>query len=140
MRDAIRAVAVLAGLSAVIASLSGQQKISPRQTYERVMAVMPLVGLGTVEDPKRPMFAPAPKSVTPASRTGIIGFTYVLSDDGKSALCEFVARDRASLNGILTAPSVKSFVKGVHPQAAIEAEFKKYKKDFDINKFGVHVQ
>jgi hypothetical protein len=49
------------------------------------------------------------------------------------------------LNALLAGPAaatgvVSSFLKGAHTQAEVETEFKKYKKDFDINKFGAHVQ
>jgi len=117
--------------------------------YERIMVVVLLVGKGTPDDPKRPMYAPAPRAsttlpgvaaVNPAARTGIIAFTHVLSDDGKFALCEFVARDRSAFNAILADPTAKSFVKGVHSRADAETEFKKYKKDFDIDKFGAYVR
>jgi len=127
-------------LSALIVPAQGQQRLHPRQMYERVMVIVPVVGQGTYADPKRPMYAPSPKSISPTSRTGIIAYTYVLSDDGKFALAEFVARDRTAFNAVLADPTVKSFVKGVSSNANAEAEFKNFKKDFDINKFGVSVR
>jgi hypothetical protein len=36
--------------------------------------------------------------------------------------------------------NVVSFLKGKDSVAAVAAEFKKYKKDFDITKFGMAVQ
>ena len=53
-------------------------------------------GKGTFDDPKRPMYAPSPAEVQAAmvTRQGILGFSYVTSDDGHFALVEFVARDR----------------------------------------------
>ena len=143
MRGAIPVAVLSVCLSLLSWPAQGQPRVSPRQMYERLMVVVPLVGAGTVQDPKRPMFAPGPNSINAASRTGIIAFTYVLSDDGKFALTEFVARDQAAFKGILTAPALatsKIFTKGVHTQADVETEFKKYKKDFDFNKFGVHIQ
>ena len=149
MRHALGAALVLTCLSALIAPLPGQPRVHPRQMYERIMVIVPLVGKGTPDDPKRPMYAPSPRAtpgltgvaaVNPAARTGIIAFTHVLSDDGKYALCEFVARDRSAFNAILADPSAKSFVKGVHSVTDAVTEFKKYKKDFDIDKFGVHVR
>ena len=91
------------------------------------MTRVPMVGKGTFADPKRPMYAPLPSAINPASKTGIIGFTYQVSDDGNYALAEFVARDRAAFRQILadTSPEVKSFVRGVHKREDIEAEFKK---------------
>ena len=63
-----------------------------------------MVGTGSVRDPKRPLFVPAPALPrgTPvidrtkpvdADFTAITGFSYHLSDDGKYALVEFIARD-----------------------------------------------
>ena len=118
-----------------------QHKVDARHLYERMMTRVPMVGKGTFADPKRPMYAPLPSAINPASKTGIIGFTYQVSDDGKYALAEFVARDRAAFRQILadTSPEVKSFVRGVHKREDIEAEFKKYKKDFDFSQFGVRM-
>ena len=69
--------------------------------YERVLAIVPLIGAGTLDDPIRPEYAPAPSAINPTSRTGILGYIHVLSDDGKSALVEYVARDRSAFNAIL---------------------------------------
>jgi hypothetical protein len=125
------------------ATAIAQPRVSPRNSYERVLAVVPLVGAGTHDDPIRPMFAPAPSAVDTVGRTGIIAYSYVLSDDGKFALAEFVLRDRLNLQPVLNAASsanIKTFVKGVHTRADIELEFKKYKKDFDSSKFGAWAQ
>ena len=147
MRLIIHSVVVVTSLSPLIVPLPGQPRVPPRQMYERIMVVVPLVGKGTASDPMRPMYAPAPSSAVPTggaakapARTGIIAFTHVLSDDGKFALCEFVARDRSAFNAILADPTAKSFVKGVHSLTDAVTEFKKYKKDFDIDKFGAYVQ
>jgi hypothetical protein len=149
MLGVTRAVAVLVCLYAMAATAKAQPRVDPRNSYERVLMVVPLIGSGTVEDPIRPMFAPAPKAIDVVGRTGIIAYTYVLSDDGKFALTEFVTRDRKQFKPLLDAvsaasavgaASIKTFIKGVNTRADIEAEFKKYKKDFDASKFGVWVQ
>ena len=87
------------------------------------------------------MYAPLPSALRSAatSRTGILGFTFVLSDDGQHALAEFVAKDRAAFQQILADTTVKSFLKGRDKREDIEAEFKKYKKDFDFKSFGVRM-
>ena len=101
-----------------------------------------MTGLGTFEDPKRPLHAPAPSALRAAgaSRSGILGYSYVVSDDGLLALVEFVARDRAAFQEILANPAVKAFVKGKDKREDVEAEFKKFKKDFDFTKFGTRMQ
>ncbi|HEY4360371.1 MAG TPA: hypothetical protein VGN17_05365 [Bryobacteraceae bacterium] len=85
------------------------QRVPSAMMYHRVWAVTPLVGAGTQNDPVRPLFVPAPPQVaqkgatalavsaatsgSPAptsDRPGVIGYQMQLSDDGKSALVEYV--------------------------------------------------
>jgi hypothetical protein len=143
MLGVIRAVAVLVCLYAMVPPVVGQPRVDPRNSYERVLAVVPLIGSGTHDDPIRPMFAPAPNAIDTVGRTGVIAYTYVPSDDGKFALAEFVLRDRKQFQPLLSAASaanVKTFIKGVNTRADIETAFKQYKKDFDSSKFGVREQ
>ena len=132
----------------LVGSALGQRSVDPRNLYERLYCVVPMIGKGTWTDPKRPMYAPLPAQMNPASRTGIIGFTHVLSDDGQFALVEFVARDAKAFDHILADinaninvnVNVKSFRKGQDKREDIEAEFRKHKKDFSFDHFGVSVQ
>jgi hypothetical protein len=145
MLGVTRAVAVLVCLYALALPVRAQQRVDPRNRYERVLAIVPLTGNGTVEDPILPMYAPSPSASSvsatdPASRGGIIAYTYVPSDDGKFALVEYVARDRAAFKTILSDRSVTAFVKGTHNLADAIAVFKQFKKDFDITTFGMRVQ
>jgi hypothetical protein len=91
-----------------------------------------MIGNGTPADPFRPMFAPAQPGAG-----GIIGFTYEVSDDGKSAIVEFTGRDWKSLAPVLESrlPQVRVFRKGYHTRTEIEEEFRKHKRDFDANRF-----
>ena len=73
----------------------GQKKVDGRNTYERLLAILPLLGKVTLADPKRPTFAPLPAEMPAANRTGIIAYHYILSDDGNSAFVEFVAVRRS---------------------------------------------
>jgi len=107
--------------------------------YERVLAIVPVIGSGTPNDPKRPLYAPPAHSGTPTSRTGIIGFTYVLSDDGNFALVEFVAQNHSAFATILADTTIQTFLKGRDQQAAIVAAFSKLKKNFNIDHFGVRL-
>lgn len=146
-----RCIAVL-GLTCVwltletLPALAQQHKVSPRMTHERCWAIVSMVGAGTAEDPRRPMYAPIPGRAKLTSATDILGFSAVVSDDGRFALVEFVAADRSAFKDMRADVSVKSFLKGIAgPQGAqstadIEAEFKKLKKDFDFNTFGVRMQ
>ena len=143
MRQDVRVAEVLMVFFALIAPSPGQQRVDSRNLYERITAILPIGGSGTFADPVRPLYTPLPAALkaaaTSRSRTAILGFTYVLSDDGKHALVEFVARDRAAFQQILADPTVKAFVKGKDKREDIEAEFKKYKKDFDFTNFGVRM-
>ena len=44
----------------VVSPLFSQPRVSPRNLYERLLCVVPMVGAGTDADPRRPMFAPLP--------------------------------------------------------------------------------
>src|SRR5579864_878630 len=107
-----------------IGAAIAQPRVDPRNMYERVMAVVPIVGTGIAADMKRPKYAPTLNEIHQNVGTGIIGFTYVESDDHKLALVEFVARDRAALLPILNDPSIKAFLKGRDKREDIEKEFK----------------
>ena len=140
MLGATRAAAVLVCLYALVAPARAQQPVDPKNMYERVLAIVPLAGSGTVEDPVRPLYAPSPRTTNPTSRAGIIAYTYVPSDDGKFALVEFVARDRTAFKAILADTTVQAWTKGVNQLADAITAFKLIKKNFDITTFGVRVQ
>lgn len=123
--------------SAVAAPLN-PRRLSPENAYARVYCIVPMVGSGTLADPKRPMFAPAPPTAaTPLDRTGIIAFQYQMSDDGNFALAEFVAVTRAGLAPILssTASNVIFFERGLYTRQQIETAFQQYKKNFSFSNF-----
>ncbi len=75
------------------------------------------------------------------SRDGIIAFSYQISDDGRSALVGFVARDRSGFKQILEdrRADVKIFEKGKAKRADIENELRKHKRDFSLDRLGVSV-
>ena len=126
-----------------------QRRVDARHTYERLIAVVPIVGKGTYDDPRRPKFAPvvnaataAQKSATTgASRSGIIGYHAIPSDDGQYALVEFVAVDRAAFAEILAGESLKGkvFEKGKDRREDMEREFVKHKRSFNLEDLGVMV-
>ena len=101
-------------------------------------------------DPKRPLFAPAgdrrsatpaPLKLAPQSKSDILAYTWHLSDDGKSAVVEYVARDRSAFTEILNSKDarVQTFERSKHGKAEMETAIKKVKKDFDPAKFGVRM-
>lgn len=119
------------------AVLLAQPRVDPASVYERLICIVPMVGRGTPEDPRRPMFVPAPREAERTAREGILAFSYQLSDDGQFALVEFVARSRAGFDLILKSArsDVKAFVRGEARKEEIEREFRRYKRDFRLDQF-----
>ena len=127
--------------------IAQQRSVDPGQTHERLIAIVPLEGAGTMADPKRPMFAPAGNrgespaltKLAPQSKSAILAYSWHLSDDGKSAIVEFVARDQAAFAAILSSKDarVQTFQRGKNSKDEMEAALKKAKKDFDPKNFGV---
>jgi len=134
-------VCLLVSISAAFA----QHRVDPGSMYARIYAIVPMIGSGTWNDPRRPMFAPIPQQMTPGSRTGIIAFNQVESDDGNSALIEIVAANRSELaliTGQMSASAVAGlqvFDRSTTPAATVQAAFQALKKNFDITKFRVVV-
>src|SRR5215472_16729250 len=117
------------GVLALASVVCAQRRVDPRNTYNRVIAVVPIVGKGTPADPKRPQYAPWPASQDP---NGIIAFFYQPTDDGKRAVVEFIARNRAALQAILNDRTVQVFEKGRAKKADVEGALKLVRKDFDL--------
>jgi hypothetical protein len=120
------------------AALPAQHRSDPRYSYHRVIAVVPFTGSGTPADPIRAKYAPAGQNAA-APGTGIIAFAMEPTDDGKYAVVELVALDRAALAQILAdhSPGVLVFEKGVVSNASIEAAIKPLRRDFSLRTFGV---
>ncbi len=129
----------IALLLLLINTLFAQNRVSPEMMYHRVWAVVPMIGKGTLDDPRRPMFVPSSSEqagrAKSGDRSGVIGFSMQISDDGKSALVEFIGATPADLKFIVNsnAPGVKAFERGVAKKEDIEAEFKKYKAAFKLD-------
>jgi hypothetical protein len=125
---------LITGLLMLAGVVCAQHSVDPRNTYHRVIAVVPMIGSGTAADPRRPQYAPAPGAAAP---NGIIGFTQVLTDDGKSAIVEFVARTGTALLPILADTTITAYEKGSQPGSAIEAALQVRKKGFSLVNFEV---
>ena len=126
---AILAISLLAQLA-----LAQFRPVDPRQTHERILAIVPVIGTGRgPDDPKRPLFADTPN---------LIGYHAELSDDGQYALVEFVARTRAALAPISSARDarVQTFSKTTGRRDDIVREFQKLKRKFNIDNFGLSVR
>jgi hypothetical protein len=122
-------------------ALFAQNRVSPEMMYHRVWAIVPLTGTGTPDDPRRPMFVPSRSEQAAkkkGDRSGILGFSMQISDDGNFALVEFVGATPADLRFIVAsnAAGVKAFERGTATKAQIEAEFQKYKAGFTLSTLG----
>ena len=135
--------------------------VDPQNMYERVIAIVPMVGSGTDSDPRRPMYSSLPSAVSapltasasaitapvasapPATplggSTGILGYAMVESDDGQSAIIELVARDRSIFQNMLADSTIQVFLKGRDTPQAAAAAFQKVKPSFSLANFGVRL-
>jgi len=124
----------MAGLLMLALNASAQHSVDPRNTYHRVISVVPMIGSGTVADPHRPKYVPAPGAASP---DGIIGFTQVPTDDSKLVIVEFVARNHKALEAILADTTITSYEKGTQSASAIETALRSLKKGFSLVQFEV---
>jgi len=122
-----------------VAALSAQRRVDPRYSYHRVIAVVPLVGSGTPQDPIRGKYVPTAQTAG-SPGTGIIAFAVELSDDRTRAIVELVALQRATLVPILADHSILVFEKGVAKNSDIESAIQPFRKGFSLLSFGVAVQ
>lgn len=65
-------------------------RTNPLEAGEHLIAVVPMVGSGTIDDPKRPMFAPARQDIATAvanhQSPAILQSHFVMTDDGVTQL------------------------------------------------------
>jgi hypothetical protein len=125
------------GLLMLAVVACAQRRVDPKNTYHRVICVVPLIGTGTAADPRRPQYAPLVTAAHTALPTDIIAFTQVPTDDGTFAIVEFVAQDRKAFLTIFADANVTTFEKGVASKAAIETALQKVKKGFSLDQFEV---
>ncbi|MGC4052294.1 MAG: hypothetical protein QM757_23420 [Paludibaculum sp.] len=111
----------------------------PRILGRKVIAVVPLVGKGTPDDPRRPKFVPGPSE---KAQGDALDYQFVVSDDGKWAVAVFsTSRPSAATLKLLDEiessreDGVVSFDTGKSKKSDLEAEIKKKKADFDLDEF-----
>src|ERR1700730_13316811 len=104
------------GLLVLTGVVCAQRRLDPRNTYQRIVCVVPMVGKGLPADPKQPQAAPWPPSQDPK---GIVAFFFEPSDDGKLAVVEFVAQNRSAFQAILNDKTIQIFEKGRASKASI---------------------
>jgi len=133
-RVTVKALNALLALALAI-PLPAQQKVESRDFGERIVCIVPMVGTGTVKDPKRPLFVPLPGKEM--AESGIVSFSYETSTNGRVALVEIVAKDRAAFKAMIesTRQDVKVLERGKFTKEDLEREFRPHKEDFDGGKF-----
>src|SRR5579872_3956311 len=92
---------LLAGALVFVCLAIAQRRVYPKNSYNRVIAVTPLVGAGTATDPKRPKYAPWPPSQDP---------------------------NGAALLPILSDKSLTQFEKGRSSRSDIETALKRFRR------------
>jgi hypothetical protein len=121
---------LLVGLLALAAVVCAQRRVAPEHLSERLLCVVPMVGAGTPEDPKRPLFAPWP--ATAETKSAILSYSQQVSDDGAYAIVEFVARDKAAFKAIASDARVKVIEREGRKDEDIEQELRRYKHDLTV--------
>lgn len=116
-------------------AVSAQGRVPKEFLDERIMVVVPMIGQGTAEDPMRPMFMPKPADI---AKSPFLSIQVELSDDGKTALVEFVARSKDAFKEILAArgKDVKVFERGKNKKEDVEQEFGKVKSGYKFHEPG----
>lgn len=137
MKSNARPFAGLVFLVTITAGWSAQPRVVPTHTrHRRVIALVHLTGSGKHGDPLRPEFAPlATGKSRDDVRTGIVAWTFQLTDDKKMAIVHFAAENPAALQALRNdrRPEIRVFEIGKDRPDRIEAEMRKYKKDFRLN-------
>ncbi len=106
--------------------LAAQRSVPTEVLNHRVYALVPMVGTGKPNDPRRPMMVPSAAEQAAAGTNGpkttdLLSFQMELSDDGKYALVEFVFVDPAAFSRVL-ARTADNIVNGKIP-AGVGADF-----------------
>ena len=105
------------------------RKVDPQLTHERIIAIVPMVGAGTAKNPKRPQYS---------DLEGLTGFTAEISDDGRFALVEFVAKESKFLIPLANSGQRQERKDSPNKDAVLE-EFKRYKRNFKPERFGLAI-
>ncbi|QOY90037.1 hypothetical protein [Paludibaculum fermentans] len=104
-----------------------------------MIAVVPLVGKGTPDDPRRPKFVASPADKV---QREVLDYQFVVSDDGKWAIAVFsTSRPTAAALRLLDEiessreDGAVSFDTGKSNKTDLETEIRKKKADFDLDEF-----
>lgn len=123
------AASLLSGVPAIQAQNRGYGR--------KVVAIVPMIGSGKADDPKRPKFVPGPKD---KDKGESLDFHYTLSDDGQWAIVVF-STSRPSAESLKMLDEIEEMKEpggfaadtAKHKKADLETEIRKKKKDFDFD-------
>ena len=139
-----RSIAAFATFVALFSgTVFGQHAVDPAQRYRyRLICLVHLTGSGTVADPIRPEYMPNEEERARSGRSGIIGWTFQITDDGTMAIVHLAAVDRKAFERILAdkRPEIRVFEIGKESRLAIETEIRKHKRNFDLDTLEVIAQ
>ena len=138
----MRFAAIVFPVLLVLSSFSAlaQHAVDPAQRYHRLICLVHLTGSGKRGDEIRPEFVP--KAADALARDGIVAWSMQPTDDGRMAIIHVVAVNPHAFDAVLTdkRPEMRVFEIGKDKPEAIEAEMRKYKKDFSLSAFQVVAQ
>jgi len=100
---------IVIGVLALATVVCAQRRVDPKNTCYRVICAVSLVGWRSPADSKRPKHAAWPAT---QDQNGITAFYFEPSDDGKSAVAEFVSPNRAAFQPIFSDRSITVSGKG----------------------------
>ena len=126
------------GVCLLIPALGRSQQPDHTVVYPRLICIVPMIGSGTMQDPRRPLLSPNPQDSVVAGAqlnesSRIIAFQSVPTDDGKAAVVMFVARSYAAFLPILQdARVIRNFERNRWSEDDLIRELRKYKKNFDL--------
>lgn len=132
----VRLLAILLVLTSLMSAAPGGQR-----PQERVLAIVHMIGSGTVQDPRRPLFAPIPNDFAnppdPNHRPAIFSYRFEAGDDGRTAIVEYTGFDRLALRKAIKSddPNFRIVKFDGSTPAEIDQELKKVKKSFDLDRF-----
>ncbi|MBV9269260.1 MAG: hypothetical protein JO061_24030 [Acidobacteriaceae bacterium] len=137
-----KALTALLGLVCLCTPVCAADHGNAIDAGEHVIAVVPLIGAGTADDPTRPMFLPKPHDLQAALSRGeapqFLSAHFTLADDGKTAIAEFIAPDRQALKPIFDADaagSITAFDPHKLTAQELNQKLQHWKKNFDVATF-----
>lgn len=114
-------------------------------SHHRMICVVPLIGAGTVQDPRRPLLAPIAAQLHARQKPNPLGgyqstldsdllsYQSVLTDDGQSAIVMFTAQSQSAVNVLRKQPGILRVFDSQNSKAAdLVPQLRQFKKDFDL--------